>query len=693
MDNLIGVSIGNYEIVEKLGRGGMANVYKAFHAGLAVHRALKVIRPDLIAEQGFNDRFQLEARAIAALRHPNIVQIHDFGEQDGLFYMVMELVEGENLRDRIQRLGPIRPFAEALRIVEQVASALGYAHGKNILHRDVKPENILLSSSGDAILADFGIAKMLDSGDAKLTATGIGIGTPAYMAPEIARGKTDLGPAIDLYACGVVLYEALTARTPFAAQTPLAVLQQVINDPVPPPRDFTADIPDALQGVVLKAMDKDPALRYPDADAFIEACRQSLLGLGPQATAGMAPASAGVATPGPPPPPPGIATPGAATPDAATPDAATTDENAPTRAFDSADASLPPTVVASGAPPSIQAGVPPAPPVPVVSPSTPGPALPSAAGGTGRSRRWLLAAVVALLFLVAFSTAAFVGVRRFFGGGDASGDSGSAASTAIHRAIGSEVAANGEADGNLRDAGSIAPSDRTSDTYGEAGYAAGLPTERPSGDPAAVAGSIDVSSIRETLESQDSPAEREGSDAASRDDRSTPSDAEADAGAITTRPSATIAAASAPVGIEDNGAAALSPTARSGHGTSGSGTSGPVGAPSGAGRPEPPPAAPRFDAMLDLDRVLAGEIAYEDRARLGIEFHRPMRVLFDIVIANNRGRYILTGPDGETIFEQLGNDYGPFRIEEPGFYELTVEMEDESEVPLYYEVQFRRAEW
>jgi tRNA A-37 threonylcarbamoyl transferase component Bud32 len=281
VENLIGVTIGNYQIVEQLGRGGMANVYKAYHPGLAVYRALKVIRPDLSQTQSFQERFQREARAVAGLRHHNIVQVHDFGQHEDLFYMVMEYVEGEDLKARIQREGPIRPFSEAVRIAEQVASGLGYAHERNILHRDVKPDNVLLAKDGTAILADFGIAKIVGSDAPQLTATGIGIGTPAYMAPELARGASEASPLADLYALGVVLYEMLTGRAPFTADTPLAVLHRVLHDPVPPPREFAADIPDALQGMVLKAMAFEPAHRYQNAAAMIEAGHQSLLGLGP----------------------------------------------------------------------------------------------------------------------------------------------------------------------------------------------------------------------------------------------------------------------------------------------------------------------------------------------------------------------------------------------------------------------------
>jgi len=281
MQDLVGQTVGQYEVVEKLGRGGMANVYKAYHPGLAVHRALKVIRPDLSTGKGFEERFQLEARAVAGLKHPNIVQMHDFGRHGDFFYMVMEFVDGEDLKARIKRDGPIRPFAEALRIAGELASALGAAHKANVLHRDVKPDNVMLGTGGAVILTDFGIAKIIGSQDPALTAAGSNIGTPNYMAPELASGETEASPGADLYAVGVVLYEMLTAHAPFAADTPLAVLHRVLHDPVKPPREFTADIPDALQGVVLKSMAFDPAQRYPTAEAFREAAKQSLLGLGP----------------------------------------------------------------------------------------------------------------------------------------------------------------------------------------------------------------------------------------------------------------------------------------------------------------------------------------------------------------------------------------------------------------------------
>lgn len=280
MHDLTGVTIGQYAVGEQLGRGGMANVYKAYHPGLDVHRAIKVIRPDLSGAKNFEQRFQREARAVASLRHPNIVQVHDFGRHEDLFYMVMEFIDGEDLKARIRR-GPVRPFSEAIRIVVELSRALACAHERNILHRDVKPDNIMLSTRGEVILTDFGIAKIVGSQDPQLTAIGTEIGTPNYMAPEMVMGKAAASRAADLYAVGVVLYEALSGRAPFAADTPLAVLHRVVHDPVPPPTSLQADIPVALQGVVLKAMAFDVEQRYPTAEAFIEAAEQSLLGTTP----------------------------------------------------------------------------------------------------------------------------------------------------------------------------------------------------------------------------------------------------------------------------------------------------------------------------------------------------------------------------------------------------------------------------
>ena len=178
--DLVGHSLGPYTIMGKLGQGGMADVYKAFHPKLEVYRAIKVIRPEFVRTGDFRARFQKEAQAVAALRHPNIVQVQDFGDHDDSFFMVMEFIDGKNLKEIIHREGEIRPIHRAVKITEQMADALHYAHSQGLIHRDIKPENIMLNDEGLPILMDFGIAKLLNM-NTQLTQTGLSIGTPAYM--------------------------------------------------------------------------------------------------------------------------------------------------------------------------------------------------------------------------------------------------------------------------------------------------------------------------------------------------------------------------------------------------------------------------------------------------------------------------------------------------------------------------------
>ncbi|MCB0172558.1 MAG: protein kinase [Anaerolineae bacterium] len=278
MSDLVGQTIHQYQIVDRLGGGGMAYVYKAYHPGLDVYRAIKIIRPEFANQPGFKERFQREAQAVARLRHPNIVQMHDYGQQDNFYYMVMEFIEGHDLKDLLQQHGAIRPFDRVAELIEPIAAALHYAHQQGVLHRDIKPANIMITPRQEAILTDFGIAKILqqDSQAGQQTEAGVSIGTPAYMAPEQARGLPNIGPTADIYSLGIVLYEMLTGQVPYQADTPLAVILKVINDPLPPPRSFSPDIPDVLQGVVLKATAKDPASRYPTATALADGLKRSL---------------------------------------------------------------------------------------------------------------------------------------------------------------------------------------------------------------------------------------------------------------------------------------------------------------------------------------------------------------------------------------------------------------------------------
>ncbi|MCB0032573.1 MAG: protein kinase [Anaerolineales bacterium] len=276
MTNLVGQTIGTYQIIERLGRGGMADVYKAYHPDLAQYRAIKVIRPELVTEAGFQERFKREAQAAAALRHPNIVQIHDFGVQDNLYYMVMEYLDGFDLKHLLQTEGPIRPFTRIAEILKPLASALHYAHERGVVHRDIKPANVMITRDNQIILADFGVAKMVaNPQEERLTATGMAMGTPAYMAPEQTQARS-AGPAADIYSLGVILYEMLTGTVPFSADTPLAVLLKVMTEPMPAPRALSPDVPDDVQGVVLKATQKDPRRRYDTALDLLMALEQSV---------------------------------------------------------------------------------------------------------------------------------------------------------------------------------------------------------------------------------------------------------------------------------------------------------------------------------------------------------------------------------------------------------------------------------
>lgn len=268
MSDLVGTTIGPYQITQRLGRGGMADVYKAFHRELSIHRAIKFIRPEFVTSDDFRARFQQEAQSVARLRHPNIVQIHDFGVSDGHFYMVMEFLEGRTLKELLRTTGRTTP-STAVNIVKGVAEALEYAHSRDLIHRDIKPDNIMIDLEGRPVLMDFGIAKLVTA-STQLTQTGAGIGTPAYMAPEQARGEP-VSPATDIYALSIVLFELLTGQVPYNADTPMAIMLKALSDPLPMPRSFNPDISEALQGVILKGTAKAPEARYRSAVEFIAA--------------------------------------------------------------------------------------------------------------------------------------------------------------------------------------------------------------------------------------------------------------------------------------------------------------------------------------------------------------------------------------------------------------------------------------
>jgi len=272
--NLEGQIIGNYRVLEALGRGGMARVYRAYHPQLERYVAIKVLRNDLIEEQDLLERFQREARMVASLRHPNIVQVFDFNIQDDIYYMVMELLEGDSLRARLNNYrsqGERMPLPEVLAISNDVLNALGYAHSQGMIHRDIKPANIMLNAQGAAVVTDFGVAQI--AGSTRMTVTGALMGTLSYMAPEQGmQGQCD--QRSDLYSMGIMLFEMLTGYTPFDADTPLAILMKHLHDPLPLPRRIDPELPAVLETILLKALAKDPNQRYQSAQEMSAVLRQ-----------------------------------------------------------------------------------------------------------------------------------------------------------------------------------------------------------------------------------------------------------------------------------------------------------------------------------------------------------------------------------------------------------------------------------
>lgn len=277
MADLTGKTLSRYRLVERIGRGGMATVYKAYQPALERYVAVKVMHEQLAVEDPqFFKRFQREAKAVAALRHPHIVQVFDFGVEDDVPYMVMEYLEGVTLKDELQALtgrGETMPLEDVGRIFQAVASAVEHAHGQGMAHRDLKPANVMLTNKGDVVLTDFGIARIV--GGTQYTATGAILGTPAYMSPEQGQGQGG-DERSDVYALGVILYEMVTGRVPFDADTPLAVIYKHISDPLPLPRRLNPALPQGVEQVILKALAKRPEDRYQGASAMAEALAGAL---------------------------------------------------------------------------------------------------------------------------------------------------------------------------------------------------------------------------------------------------------------------------------------------------------------------------------------------------------------------------------------------------------------------------------
>jgi serine/threonine protein kinase len=266
MEDLTGMQFGPYQIVAPLGEGGMAAVYKAYQPGMDRYVALKILPRHFASDPTFVQRFEREARIIARLQHIHILPVFDYGSADGYTYFVMPFVETGTLAHLLR--GEPLPLPQIIRIISQIGDALDYAHSHGVIHRDIKPSNILIDERGNCLLADFGIGKVL-MGTTQITATGDIIGTPAYMSPEQGLGK-EIDSRSDIYSLGVVLYEMVTGRQPFSAETPMAVIIKHIHDPLPPPRSIDPSIPEPLERVILKSLAKDRLSRFETAGKMVK---------------------------------------------------------------------------------------------------------------------------------------------------------------------------------------------------------------------------------------------------------------------------------------------------------------------------------------------------------------------------------------------------------------------------------------
>ena len=259
----------SYVIEGEIGRGGMGVVYSARDLKLKRRVAIKLLPPDLAFREGVKKRFIREAQTAARLAHPHIVPIHAVGEADELVYFVMAHIDGESLGQRLKRRGKL-PVEEARRIMKETADALGLAHATGIIHRDIKPDNILLEGTRRRVMVtDFGIAKALsETSGGTLTGTGIALGTPTYMSPEQAAGEKAVDARSDLYALGIVAFEMLTGKPPFRAPTVPGVLMKHITEPPPDVMKLRGEIPEELAATIMRCLEKDPETRWPTAEAL-----------------------------------------------------------------------------------------------------------------------------------------------------------------------------------------------------------------------------------------------------------------------------------------------------------------------------------------------------------------------------------------------------------------------------------------
>jgi len=268
----VGENVGPYQIIDQLGQGGMATVFKAYHASLDRYVAIKALHPAFSRDPNFESRFQREARVVAKLEHPNIVPIYDYAEHEKRPYLVMKFIDGDTLKARMDS-GPLSE-GEITRIVDAVGSALSYAHRQGVLHRDIKPSNVLLAEDGQIYLADFGLARMAQSGESTLSSDML-MGTPQYISPEQAMGNSDLDLRTDLYSFGVMLYEMVVGKVPFNADTPFSIIHDHIYSPLPLPSKVNPNVPETVERVLLKALAKEREDRFDDSVMLVRVFKEA----------------------------------------------------------------------------------------------------------------------------------------------------------------------------------------------------------------------------------------------------------------------------------------------------------------------------------------------------------------------------------------------------------------------------------
>ncbi len=272
MPFVIGENVGPYRLVEKLGKGGMATVFKAYHPSLDRYVAIKALHPAFMEHPGFLERFEREAKVVAKLEHPNIVPIYDFSEHEDRPYLVLKYVRGETLKARLEKNK--LTYKETRQIFRVISSALAYAHQEGVLHRDVKPSNVLLDKAGGVYLADFGLARIAETSQTTLSGQMM-MGTPHYISPEQAKGLGNLDSGTDIYSLGVMMYELLVGEVPYQADTPFSVIHDHIYSPLPLPRDMNPDLNEDMERALLKALAKKREDRYANVSEMMAAFLQA----------------------------------------------------------------------------------------------------------------------------------------------------------------------------------------------------------------------------------------------------------------------------------------------------------------------------------------------------------------------------------------------------------------------------------